>query len=83
MTRPDYQMTSHRALWWLLHCDCEFRAGSQKAILACSQARQKLFNYQTQLLHLRRFLCRCQQRTLPGPAENDAWCYGGQWCAPR
>ena len=30
MTRPDYQMISHRALWRLLHCDCEVRIGSHE-----------------------------------------------------
>jgi hypothetical protein len=32
MTRPGYQMISHRALGHLLHRDCEFRTGS-KAVL--------------------------------------------------
>ena len=31
MTRPGYQMISHRALGHLLHRDCEFRIGSNSA----------------------------------------------------
>src|SRR5262245_9650411 len=38
MTRPDYHMISHRALWRLLHCDCEFRrSGSLAAVAVTSQ----------------------------------------------
>src|SRR5262245_13700973 len=28
MTRPKYQIMTHRAVWRLLHCDCDFRSGS-------------------------------------------------------
>jgi len=35
MTRPDYQMISHRALLRLLHRDCEFQSGSVATFERC------------------------------------------------